>query len=156
MREDFYYRGNTLPNHIPPLRERPEDLPLLIDDFLEKFAGKNSRLSLPRDIIPRLLNHHWPGNIRELQNVLKRYAALEEIHLDRVGPGEKGPEPEIPPGGAPSTPGGSDMARRLDRVEKESIVKALEENRWHVSRTAAALGLSRRTLQRRLKKHGIK
>ena len=157
MREDFYYRINTIPIVMPPLREREEDLPLLIDHFVAQHANEiGHAVTLPPEIYLTLSRHHWPGNIRELKNVISRYLTLKEICInpfqqtEAVGLTARADEP-----GA-SEPIPTSVNRELAEVEKDLILNALSENCWHMGRTAAALGISRRTLQRRVNKYGLK
>ncbi|MGD9211064.1 MAG: sigma 54-interacting transcriptional regulator [Desulfobacteraceae bacterium] len=156
MREDFYYRINTVPILMPPLRERREDLLLLIEHFASLYSqGTGDTIQIPSDVISALIRHHWPGNVRELQNVIRRYLTLNEVSFN--------PSIDIPPSLPLSTsptlnpPVGTITAGNgLAKLEKDYISNALYENRWHMGRTAAALGISRRTLQRRVAKYGLK
>ncbi len=156
MREDFYYRINTVPIFIPPLRERKEDLPLLIDHFVGLYAKEtDGPVQLPSEVYVALGRHHWSGNVRELQNVIRRYLSLQEISFS-------------PLLGAPLLPSLSldqplqvpastqSINSEFDHLEKNLILKVLQENRWHMGRAATSLGVSRRTLQRRVVKHNIR
>lgn len=158
MREDFYYRINTVPIFLPPLRERKEDLPLLIDHFVHLLSEERAEeLQLSPKFYLTLDRHHWPGNVRELQNVIRRYLTLKEISFN----------PSIQSSSQPARPAGRDFApkdqskgidmrRELIQVEKIRIMSILQENQWHIGRSAAAMGISRRTLQRRINKHKLK
>ena len=155
FREDLYYRLNVVMVKVPPLRNRAADIPLLADYFLEHYAKKNHR-SL-KGIRPRamdlLLRHSWPGNVRELENVIER--AVIMARGDMVGPehlpntlqdhdaNEQVKEPVLASG------------RSLKEVEKEMILKTLEDMGGNRTRTAEMLGISRRTLQLKLKDYGI-
>ena len=157
MREDFYYRISTVPIELPPLRERKEDLPLLIDHLLDQYGQTSGRtFELPPTVLFKLLDHHWPGNVRELHNVLNRYLTLEEIDLTTLHYRRDPESPVMPSFPEPDTTGPANLSSRMDQVEKAGLLRALEENRWHIGRSAAALGLSRRTLQRRIKKYALK
>ncbi|GBC62432.1 sigma-54-dependent Fis family transcriptional re gulator [Desulfonema ishimotonii] len=155
MREDFFYRIHIIPIHIPPLRERKEDLPLLIDYFLQKY-DKTDRLEMITDKIMKSMDHYdWPGNVRELQNVLHRYATLNRLDfidsymkdLSRDSPHKA--EPEI---GYET----EDYQTALKRFEKDFIRNALERHQWHKEKTAKSLGIPLRTFFRKLKKLGFK
>lgn len=157
MREDFYYRINTVPILMPPLRDRKEDLPLLIDHFTAMFAEETGNAGpLPPEVHIALDQHTWPGNVRELQNVIRRYLTLKEISLT-TSPLVPTPTPKsAPPVLAAESPPPRKVTRALAGVEKELILKTLQAHQWHMGRTAAALGISRRTLQRRVGKYGLR
>jgi two-component system NtrC family response regulator len=158
FREDLYFRLNVLEIRIPPLRERPDDIPLLTARLVERLAEKNRKRV--RRVDPRFLEalyrYDWPGNVRELENVLERAIILSRSetlgagdlppHLAEKAPKESRPEPEEP---------GDEAAGSLDEAEKNAIIKALETHGGHREKTAEALGVSRRTLQYKLKKYGL-
>jgi PAS domain S-box-containing protein len=156
MREDFYYRINTVPILMPPLRERKEDLPLLIDHFVGLYANEtDGPTQLPSEVYMALSQHHWAGNVRELQNVIRRYLSLKEIAFSPLL--ETPPLQPLALGQAAVSPGEvQPINAELGQHEKGLILKVLQENRWHIGRTAISLGMSRRTLQRRMNKHNIK
>lgn len=154
MREDFFYRIRILPIHLPPLRERKEDISLLIDHFLSGFTKKNKvPKHLPVRIREAMETYAWPGNVRELQNVLHTYVTLGK--LDLMGQiAFAADEGEDISGAIPIA--GEGLRRRMDAVEKKIIINALEAARWHRGRAAEALQLNYKTLQRKMKRHGIK
>ena len=164
MREDFYYRINTVPILMPPLRDRLEDLPLLIDHFLKELGEtREKKIDLSSNFYAILGKHHWPGNVRELFNVVRRYLSLNEISfspsLNNGRPNPTPPASPTPPSqSAPKAAlaGKKPVSDALKRVERDIILTALEENQCDMERTAAALGISRRTLQRRVNKHKLK
>ncbi len=151
FREDLYYRLSVFPIHLPPLRDRREDIPLLVEHFVRQTAAE---LGLPcpgvsRAAMERLCAYDWPGNIRELRNVMERSVLLAEG-------GPIGPEllpPEIA-GSASEAPGGSGSA--LESYEKAMIVRALREHGWNQTRAAKSLGISRDNLRYRMRKYGIR
>ena len=159
MREDFYYRINTVPILMPPLRDRLDDLPLLVDHFMRLF-GDETDLKEPvsSQLIQKLECHDWPGNVRELINVIRRYLALEEISFSPSCSSISMQETisaelqNTPVSQNTSQPVADDLAQ----FEKNMILKALNMNQWHMGNTANALGISRRTLQRRVNKYKIK
>lgn len=173
MREDFFYRIHILPIYLPPLRERKEDLPLLVDHFIQHHDKNHP--PLPGNITEALMNYDWPGNIRELQNVLHRYLTLKR--LDFAGGPTVTPEmlddrrltnvQSIRSGVGESTltvsqttpswnyDNKNNVAMNLKANEKELIMKALVENNWNRRRTAAALGIDRKTLFRKMLKLGL-
>lgn len=157
FRSELYYRINGVCLRLPPLRDRREDIPILVEFFLTKHAEKFAR---PRPTLgPRtmrmLLEHSWPGNIRELENVVKKVVALGEEHLAvselTVAPIER--EVEI------SEPRGYSLkqaARAASReAERELILKALEHTRWNRKRAAQALQISYKSLLYKLKQIGV-
>nr|WP_321468994.1 sigma 54-interacting transcriptional regulator [uncultured Desulfobulbus sp.] len=159
MREDFYYRINTVPILMPPLRERLDDLPLLIDHFLDLYREETGeRTQIPPHIIQKFEDHDWPGNVRELTNVIRRYLTLKEVSFTPFN------SPSVPQENDATSPEISivkssfsvPVADDLAHFEKSMIIKALNLNQWNMGNTAKALGISRRTLQRRVNKYRIK
>ncbi len=150
MREDFFYRIHVIPIHLPPLRERRDDLPLLIEHFLTQFAGSEPPPKIDGKILGSLYNYHWPGNVRELQNVLQRYLTLKT--LDFMGPAA--PEVKMPdPIRDDADTLGPSLEEIMERLEKQVILRNLEKNQWNKSKTAAELKINRKTLFRKLKKY---
>ncbi|MDD4952623.1 MAG: sigma-54 dependent transcriptional regulator [Desulfovibrionaceae bacterium] len=150
FREDLFFRLAVLEIDIPPLRERLEDLPLLVGHLLGKLGEKNAKRV--RSVSPAFMEalgaHDWPGNVRELENVLER--ALILARSDRLGP-------ELLPPQISGRAKGSGTAApdSLDQAEKQALVRALEANQGHRQNTADDLGVSRRSLQYKLKKYGL-
>jgi two-component system, NtrC family, response regulator HydG len=156
FREDLYYRLNVVTLPIPPLRDRREDILLLADHFLKKYAEKNRRLI--KGFVPRttdlLMRYPWPGNVRELENAVERAVIL--ARGDMITPEDlpdairkAGPEDEIT--AAASFPTG----KSLKEMEKEMILQTLQDTNGNRTRTAEILGISRRTLQMKLKEYGV-
>ena len=149
FREDLFYRLNVFPIRLPPLRERKDALPQLVQYFIGRFAGQTGKRvkDISEDAVTALLTYNWPGNIRELQNVIERSVILGSgtILLKDLPSALTGAQ-----GGASADSGGS-----LKGLEKEAIMKALEITAGNRRKTADALGISKRTLQYRLKEYGI-
>ncbi len=153
FREDLFFRLNVLPILLPPLRERRQDIPLLLDHFLDKFSREyNRRLTLDPQARLILTEYHWPGNVREMENLVERLAILaEEPHIGPVQlPGYLLQRQAAP---APS-PEVSSLSR-LDDLARQEILVALERADWVQSRTARALGITLRQLNYRLQKYGL-
>jgi transcriptional regulator with PAS, ATPase and Fis domain len=153
MREDFYYRINAVRLRMPPLRERKDDILMLADYFIEKYNDKDTPHRLSAQEEQMLLNYSWPGNVRELQNVVYRYLTLGTIELtgevlskDTV-PGEAAE-------GAGATEG--NLSAGIEQLEKKTILDTLKRHKWHIGKSAAALGFSRRTMQRRMNKYDLR
>ncbi|MGH8566051.1 MAG: sigma 54-interacting transcriptional regulator [Gammaproteobacteria bacterium] len=152
FRADLYYRLSVFPITLPPLRHRKEDLPLLVQHFVRRYAEKygKSILAIPAPAMNALEAHDWPGNVRELQHVIERAVILTcgaELALDA---GILAPAPGGPPGPPP--------IETLEAAERTHILKALEACGWRVSGTGGAaelLGLRPSTLDFRMKKLGI-
>lgn len=154
MREDFYYRIQVIPIFLPPLKDRKEDIPLLIDHFTDIYAKNSPLKKIPNHIAAQILNHDWPGNIRELQNALLRFFSTGEFEILNmtVKPIQSDHfKRSMPPGDTTN-----DLSHAIKTVEKEQIINALQSTNWHRSCAAAKLGISRSTLFRRMKKHGLK
>jgi len=157
FREDLFYRLNVVPINLPPLRDRKEDVPLLIEHFLSIYNEKNSRRLQgfhPR-ALDALMRYAWPGNIRELENVVERAVILTR---DDYVPFSELPEPVRGTDGDPL----SDQFREgirpgmtIREMEKELIIKTLEDNDGNRTRTSRVLGITRRTLQHKLKEYGL-
>lgn len=153
FREDLYYRVSVFPIDLPPLRERREDIPLLAEHFTQKYAAGGSVPQIGQEVSRALYNYDWPGNVRELENVIERALVLsrgEEIkpeHLPRKLLGSK-------PAGSVrlSIP---DDGIKLDELERELIIQALDKAKGNRSRAARFLGISRPTLIYRMEKHGL-
>jgi formate hydrogenlyase transcriptional activator len=152
FRSDLYYRLNVFPINVPPLRERQEDIPLLVQFFANKFAQQMKRRieTIPKETMAALTSYHWPGNIRELQNLIERGVILS-----------RGPSLQIPLGElrqsnrAASHTNGSTT---LEVVERDHILRVLGESKWVIggpTGAAARLGLNRTTLNHRMRKLGI-
>jgi two-component system response regulator PilR (NtrC family) len=154
FRQDLYYRINVIELHVPPLRERLEDLRLLATHILNKLSRQwgEETPELTHQAIDKLKGYGFPGNVRELENVLERAATLCEGKtidaVDLVLP-ESTPSPTLPAMEEPST---GKLESYLDNKEKEAIIKALEQTRWNKTAAAKLLGLSFRQLRYRLKK----
>lgn len=162
MREDFFYRIHVLPIHVPPLRERKTDLPLLIYHFLNILntaSDETDDTVIPEHIIRAMTRHHWPGNVRELQNAIHRYHTFKTMECMDPSLAEASPEYAhvdfLDDCDGFSSRQRQSLSQAMAQYEKELIVNALDRNRGNRTRAAAALGIERRTLQRKLKKLGI-
>ena len=149
MRSDFFYRIHVIPIHLPPLRERKDDIPLLVDHFMKAYDRK-IRPKVTDRIIDTLMNYNWPGNVRELQNVLYRFVTLKR--LDLVGDTLTMPAGEIE---SEEVPPDASLTRAVAAYEKKRITAALAQNRWNRTRTAKYLDIGLRTLQRKMKDYDI-
>lgn len=151
IREDFYYRIRVIVINLPPLRERKEDIPLLVECFLEQYGAANKSLSIPGRLMDALCAHHWPGNVRELQNELQRYlleGRLEFIESERI---EQNGGSDIE-----SVQKGLNFRKAVEAYEKRLIVRALIQNAGRQGKTAAMLGIPPRTLYEKIKKYRLK
>jgi transcriptional regulator with PAS, ATPase and Fis domain len=152
MREDFFFRIHIIPVSLPPLRERKEDVPLLIDYYLARFAAGQPRPVLPGRVLEELYLYDWPGNVRELQNVLRRYLAIKR--LDFLGP-MGGPASPAAESTLEAGDESGNLAEMMDRHEKRLLLRALERHRWRRGRTAQTLGIDRKTLFLKMRAHGL-
>ncbi|HYY59120.1 MAG TPA: sigma 54-interacting transcriptional regulator, partial [Pyrinomonadaceae bacterium] len=159
FRADLFYRLNVVALYVPPLRERPEDIPELIDYFLEIFRQRfnRPRLDLSAEARRRLESFAWPGNVRELRNCLERAAALstgDVIEAEQVLPSAGAAQTSGM--GLPSGPGAafaSQPPATLDELERQHIMRVLGETGGNRERAAAILGISARTLYRKLREY---
>ena len=151
FREDLYYRLNVFPVRVPSLRERRDDIPVLALHFRQRFADENDldAPEIPPKTMTRLMSYDWPGNVRELENFIER-AVIMHAGARAI--------PFEPPGQRPD-PERNLLSRSreekwdLERLEREYILDMLEQTQWHQSSAAEALGISRRTLYRKLKRY---
>jgi two-component system, NtrC family, nitrogen regulation response regulator NtrX len=154
FREDFFYRLNVIPFYVPPLRDRKEDIPLLVREFLLEFGRQygRPRIEMTDDAVAVLKQYHWPGNVRELRNLIERVMILnpqtiriERKHLPMLvfrGSSRKGEE-------------FSTLQQAREAYERDYILKKIDECHGNVSRAAEALGLERSHLYRKMKSLGI-
>ncbi len=154
FRSDLYYRLNVFPVSLPALRERPEDIPLLINFFAQKFAQQMKKpiKTIPTETMTRLAAYSWPGNIRELQNLVERAVILSRSSVLEV------PLAELKQSGNGSPVNQLQGPIKLEAVEREHILKVLRETGWVIggpAGAAARLGLNRTTLNHRMRKLGI-
>ena len=154
FREDLFYRLNVFNIHLPPLRDRMEDLPLLIDHFLRRFRGKFGKpvTGISPEAFQVLKSYDWPGNIRDLENAIEHAFVLCNDGIIRA---EHLPERLTHPGTdtKPTTPTGADTP--LKSAERDLLVTTLDRFDGHRGQTAAALGIDKSTLWRKMKKFGL-
>jgi len=159
FREDLFYRLNVMPLNVPPLKERRDDIPLLAQHFLKKFADKNRKtikgfVPLAMDM---LVNYEWPGNVRELENAIERAVILltgEHITENQLPLNitEKYPELETQPTGTTLL---MDGTHSLEDIEKEAILSTLKASIGNKAEAARRLGVTRKTLHNKLKNYGL-
>jgi len=171
FREDLYYRLNVLTLTLPPLRARRQDIPLLIDHFLRELTSRHGRgpVAVDPEAQRRLLAYEWPGNIRELQNVLERAMLLAEQdvigpeHLTPMVRGAAGSAPDSPSApagadpdaGAPAEPGEAERLHSLEEIERRHVLHVLTAMRGNRDETSRVLGISRRTLTRMIQRWNL-
>jgi len=160
FRDDLYYRLNVFAVHLPPLRERGEDVLLLADHFVRTLAARMAKadVGLSRDAREALLGHNWPGNIRELQNAVERALIVSEGGLLTAAHFGIAPRKErLPRAAEVATYDSSPLALEgsLPDVEKQMVSETLKKAKGNKSKAAAILGLTRSQLYTRLKRHGI-
>jgi len=151
FRSDLFYRLNVFPVHVPPLRDRREDIPLLVKHFVQRFSRRMNRNieSVPKQGMDALINYSWPGNIRELENVIERAVIMSS-----------GPDLRVPVGELTrlAFDAGTREPQTLEEAERAHILATLKQTRWVLAGSSGAairLGLNRSTLQFRMKKLGI-
>ena len=155
FREDLYYRLNVVTVKVPPLRDRSIDIPLLAEFFLDRYAEKNHHhlKGIQPVAMDLLLRHQWPGNVRELENVIER--AVIMTRGDSVGPEDFPTALQHRTSDKTSQDPVLASGRSLKEVEREMIIKTLADMNGNRTRTSEVLGISRRTLQLKLKEYGI-
>jgi formate hydrogenlyase transcriptional activator len=170
FRPDLYYRLNVFPVRVPALRERPEDIPLLVRHFVQQFSRRTNRDidSIPSDTMRALTRYEWPGNIRELQNVVERAVIVSQGPVLKVSLADlngRAPAAQSRPAESVAAvesrafDGPRDIRGMLEETERKQIMSALEQANWVVAGpkgAAAMLGMKRSTLQSRMQKLGIR
>jgi len=162
FRSDLFFRLNVFPVHVPPLRERQGDIPLLVRHFTQQFSRRMKKVmeTIPSATMDALSRYHWPGNIRELQNVIERAVILSTGPVLSVDVSDlKFPNdgPTVENFASPKSTNGA-LHNVLEETERQQILKALKQCNWVVAGpngAAAHLGMKRSTLQRRIRKLGI-
>jgi formate hydrogenlyase transcriptional activator len=162
FRSDLFFRLNVFPVHVPPLRERQEDIPLLVRHFAQQFSRRMNKVmeTIPSATMDALCRYHWPGNIRELQNVIERAVIISTgpaLNID-VSDLKLSNEGVLVQQSASRKPANGALQNVLEETERQQILKALKESNWVVAGSkgaAALLGMNRSTLQLRIRKLGI-
>jgi PAS domain S-box-containing protein len=142
MREDFFYRIHVISIVVPPLRGRREDIPLLVDHFMNTYSREGKDPHIPAKILDEMFGYAWPGNVRELQNMVRRYLSVGQVDFLGGSPGLR----------ETGTMEGGDLKRTIEVVEKNALLNALEQSRWNRTKAARTLGISRRALSRKIQK----
>ena len=157
FREDLFYRLNVIPFFVPPLRDRKEDIPLLVKEFLAEFGAQygRPRVEMAEDALASLRQYHWPGNVRELRNLVERVVILnpkaqriERKHLPMLVYREK--DKAVPRGEEFAT-----LLEAREAYERDYILKKIDEWHGNITRAAEALGLERSHLYRKMKTLGV-
>ena len=163
FRSDLFYRLNVFPITIPALRERPEDVPLLVRYFVQKFARRQNKVVeyVPAEAMDALTRYSWPGNIRELENLIERAVLLSPGKDLRVPLAELTAAAAAAPTSAPSGPFTftSSSISTLEEAERQHILRALRQTQWRIAGprgAATLLGMKRTTLQARMRKLSIR
>ena len=155
VREDFFYRIHIIPIYLPPLRERKEDISLLVYHFLQHNGDDENIPSIPEHIIKSMQNYDWPGNVRELQNAIHRYVTLKEIDFLGIS-GSDTASPQIIPEDIIIQDNQSLKLRTvMESFEKKYIERLLNDHQWRRTKVSSILGIDRRTLFRKMKSYGI-
>jgi two-component system response regulator AtoC len=163
LREDLYYRLNAFTIHLPPLRERREEIPLLLRHFMSRFAARYGRDPLPLtpELIDAALKYPWPGNLREVENFVKRYLilgneaqVLKELEIHESGGAAAAESPS--PSTASHTSDLKQLVRGLkDEAEMQAIGKALERTKWNRKEAARLLNISYKALLYKIRQYGL-
>jgi transcriptional regulator with PAS, ATPase and Fis domain len=153
MREDFFYRIHILPITLPPLRDRKEDIQLLVEHFLKRYGNHDTSSVMTGNVLDQLVEYDWPGNVRELENTIQRYLTLNNLHFmphifNRFEKNTHQYRDKV-------TPIHSYSDTSETTQEKGTILRTLQDNQWNRSRTASVLGMSRNTLYRKMKQYNL-
>jgi formate hydrogenlyase transcriptional activator len=172
FRSDLYYRLNVFPISIPPLRARPEDVPLLVRYFVQKFSRRQNKTVeyVPADVMDALTHYSWPGNVRELENLIERAVLLSpgrelriplsELRNSSLMPDHVASGASVPLVGlSAATRLPAESISTLEETQRQHILRALRQTEWRIAGpngAAQLLGIKRTTLQARMRKLGIK
>ncbi len=150
FRKDLFYRINVIRVKLPPLRDRKEDIPLLVNHFMNRFSNLKGKLitDISPDALAILMNHDYPGNIRELENTIEHAFVLCRGSIIDIK--------DLPDNLRPSDTEAVPLPKSFDSIEANFILGALRKNRWNRAKTAAELGIHKTTLWRKMKKFGIR
>ncbi|MBC8412834.1 sigma 54-interacting transcriptional regulator, partial [bacterium] len=152
FREDLYYRLNVIPIFLPPLRERGEDIPVLIEFFLDKFNKENNRMvSLDKYALQVLLSYNWPGNVRELENTIERLVIMTGV--DKITPSELPVSLSLKPSQILVDSGS--LSANVEEIEKANILESLEKTGWNQSKAARLLGITPRQIGYKIRKYKL-
>ncbi|EKD42693.1 MAG: response regulator of hydrogenase 3 activity (sensor HydH), partial [uncultured bacterium] len=158
FREDLFYRLNVIPIHIPPLRQRIVDIPILVEHFIKLYSDRNKSKHprIPQEIMSVFLNYSWPGNIRELENTMERLVVLKagrDIAMSDLPEKFMSVSDNIFKNASLNIPeDGISLKNAVDDFENTLILKALEKTGWNKNRAATLLRLNRTTLVEKIKK----
>jgi DNA-binding NtrC family response regulator len=154
FREDLYYRLLVVPLEVPALRARSEDIPEFVCEFFKQSTSKHGRpnLRLPGELVPHFSQYHWPGNVRQLQNLIERMVVL--CPRDEITPVDLPDFLRNSPVGVTASSSFLE-GLTLDEVEREMILRALRKFSWNQTRVAQQLGITRKILMTRMTKYGI-
>jgi DNA-binding NtrC family response regulator len=156
FREDLYFRLNVVPLHAPPLRDRPGDIPLLVESFVQRFCREHGfkKKEVTPAAMARLESYPWPGNVRELKNIIERMVIMSDEVIDAGDLPEDLFRTRIQAGLAPpATP--RTLREFKDEMERRFILEKLRENQWNISRTAEVLGIERTNLHKKIRHYGL-
>lgn len=161
FREDLFYRLNVIPIHIPPLRQRRTDIPLLLHHFIDRYnqSQRKNITGISTEAMELLFNYSWPGNIRELENLIERMIILKgqgQIDIDDLPSRYKGTKYPTHSDRVDIPSDGMDFNMAVDRYENALILRALEKTGWNRNQAALLLKLNRTTLVEKIKKKGLK
>ncbi len=152
FREDLYFRLNVIPITLPPLRQRGEDIPILIDHFLKKFNKENRRsVILDKSALQVFLDYNWPGNVRELENTIERLVIMsssEEISASDLPVSLSIRRPMV-------DSLVTSLLTNIEEIEKSNILSALEKTRWVQARAAKLIGITPRQIGYKIKKYRL-
>jgi len=161
FRQDLYYRLNVVPIMVPPLTERKEDIPLLVNHFLNKFSKeKNKRFEVSTQLLDTMMQYNWPGNVRELENLIEQMIILtsnDALTVDNLPPNIKPAQNEM----LMNIPTGEKSLKRakqiiLENFERQFIAEALRRNNWNITKTSKEIETSREGLHRKISQYELK
>jgi transcriptional regulator with PAS, ATPase and Fis domain len=155
MREDFFYRIHVIPISVPPLRKRGEDIPLLLEHFLKYYSEDGRMPPVPGNIIEVLMRYDWPGNVRELQNVIQRYIAVKRLDFPASAASGRDALGLDASEGNDERPKDLRLQGFVEDAERVALKEALQRSGGNRSKAAKVLGVSRRTILRKMKRFNI-
>ena len=155
VREDFFFRVHIIPINLPPLRERKDDIPLLVESFVKKYSEYKKNVIIPGQVMEELIQYDWPGNVRELQNVIQRYLTVNQLDFLKESSLPSVIQRDEKTSKQQSIKPYSQLKEDIAALERKNIMETLKNTKGNKTKAAELMGFSRKTLSRKMKRLGL-